>query len=101
MPDPQAPPRAFAQSGGGARHHPAAPPHLAAGPAHGVLETSLSRGVRDLTVGRRENVLVIPQWLGTWVHRPLHMGLQNLFLQSIQNLPLEATCCLLPVQRTS
>lgn len=87
------PPRAFAQSGGGARHHPAAPPHLAAGPAHGVLETSLS--------GCRENVLVIPQWLGTWVRRPLHMGLQNLFLQSIQNLPLEATCCLLPVQRTS
>lgn len=86
------PPRAFAQSGGGARHHPAAPPHLAAGPA---------RGVRDLTVSRRENVLVIPQWLGTWVRRPLHMGLQNLFLQSIQNLLLEATCCLLPVQRTS
>lgn len=30
---------------------------------------------------------------------PRHMVLQNLFLRSKQNLPLEATCFLLPVQR--
>lgn len=93
MPDPQAPPGHLRRAGAGPGTTPAAPPHLAAGPAHGVLETSLS--------GCRENVLVIPQWLGTWVRRPLHMGLQNLSLQPIQNLPLEATCCLLPVQRAS
>lgn len=93
MPDPQAPPGHLRRAGAGPGTTP---------PPHPTWQRGLrARGVRDLTVGRRENVLVIPQWLGTWVRRPLHMGLQNLFLQSIQNLPLEATCCLLPVQRTS